>query len=72
MLALVIENNRHDLPRCHGKNCFQTIRNDNVYDYKKDKETATPYRGNFSMINIDYLDAIYGDILFYTQRFIEV
>ncbi|WP_367770856.1 serine hydrolase domain-containing protein [Flavobacterium sp. WC2421] len=33
-----------------------------VFDYEKDKLTATPsYRGNFSLINMDYLDAIYGD-----------
>jgi CubicO group peptidase (beta-lactamase class C family) len=33
-----------------------------VYDYKKDKKTATPsYRANFSLINMNYLDAIYGD-----------
>lgn len=33
-----------------------------VFDYEKDKKTATPsYRGNFSLVNMDYLDAIYGD-----------
>jgi hypothetical protein len=33
-----------------------------VFDYEKDKSTATPsYRRNFSMVNWDYLDAIYGD-----------
>jgi CubicO group peptidase (beta-lactamase class C family) len=33
-----------------------------VFDYKKDKKTATAsYRANFSLINMDYLDAIYGD-----------
>ncbi|MGO4821191.1 MULTISPECIES: serine hydrolase domain-containing protein [unclassified Flavobacterium] len=33
-----------------------------VFDYEKDKKTATPsYRGNFSMVNLDYLDAVYGD-----------
>jgi CubicO group peptidase (beta-lactamase class C family) len=33
-----------------------------VFDYEKDKDSATPsYRGNFSKVNLDYLDAIYGD-----------
>lgn len=33
-----------------------------VFDYDKDKETATPsYRGNFSKYYLDYLDGIYGD-----------
>lgn len=33
-----------------------------VFDYKKDKKTAIPsYKSNFSLINMDYLDAIYGD-----------
>ncbi|WP_339920382.1 serine hydrolase domain-containing protein [uncultured Flavobacterium sp.] len=33
-----------------------------VFDYEKDKETATPsYKGNFSKVNLDYLDGIYGD-----------
>jgi CubicO group peptidase (beta-lactamase class C family) len=33
-----------------------------VFDYKKDKKTAiASYKSNFSLINMDYLDAIYGD-----------
>ena len=33
-----------------------------VFDYQKDKETATPsYKGNMVEIAIDHLDAIYGD-----------
>jgi len=38
------------------------MKNTYVFDYEKDKKTATPsYRGNFSLVNMDYLDAIYGD-----------
>lgn len=38
------------------------MNNSYVFDYEKDKKTATPsYRGNFSLVNMDYLDAIYGD-----------
>jgi CubicO group peptidase (beta-lactamase class C family) len=33
-----------------------------VFDYEKDKLTATPsYKRNFAKVNLDYLDAIYGD-----------
>jgi len=33
-----------------------------VFDYENDKKTATPsYRANFSLVPMDYLDAIYGD-----------
>jgi hypothetical protein len=32
-----------------------------VFDYEKDKSTATHLIENFSMVNWDYLDAIYGD-----------
>lgn len=65
MLALVIE-------KITGKKykvamqdlIFKPLKMNNTYvfDYEKDKATATPsYRGNFSLINMDYLDAIYGD-----------
>ncbi|MFT5963304.1 MAG: CubicO group peptidase (beta-lactamase class C family) [Flavobacterium sp.] len=38
------------------------MKNTYVFDYEKDKKTATPsYRASFSLINMDYLDAIYGD-----------
>jgi CubicO group peptidase (beta-lactamase class C family) len=38
------------------------MKNTYVFDYEKDKKTATPsYRGNFSLVNMDYLDAVYGD-----------
>lgn len=38
------------------------MKNTYVFDYEKDKKTATPsYRWNFSLINMDYLDAVYGD-----------
>jgi CubicO group peptidase (beta-lactamase class C family) len=38
------------------------MKNTYVFDYERDKKTATPsYRGNFSLVNMDYLDAIYGD-----------
>lgn len=38
------------------------MNNTYVFDYEKDKETASPsYKGNFSIINMDYLDAVYGD-----------
>jgi CubicO group peptidase (beta-lactamase class C family) len=33
-----------------------------VFDYEKDKLTATPsYKRNFAKVNLDYLDAVYGD-----------
>lgn len=33
-----------------------------VFDYEKDKLTAVPsYKRNFAKVNLDYLDAIYGD-----------
>jgi CubicO group peptidase (beta-lactamase class C family) len=33
-----------------------------VFDYEKNKLTATPsYKRNFAKVNLDYLDAIYGD-----------
>lgn len=65
MLALVIE-------KITGKKykvamqdlIFKPLKMNNTYvfDYEKDKATATPsYRGNFSLINMDYLDGIYGD-----------
>jgi CubicO group peptidase (beta-lactamase class C family) len=65
MLALVIEK----ITGLSYKEAMQKIifkplgmKNTFVFDYEKDKLTATPsYRGNFSMVNMDYLDAIYGD-----------
>ena len=65
MLALVIEK----ITGMPYKDAMQEIifkpldmKNTYVFDYEKDKLTATPsYRGNFSLINMDYLDAIYGD-----------
>ena len=33
-----------------------------VFEYEKDKLTATPsYKRNFAKVNMDYLDAVYGD-----------
>ena len=33
-----------------------------VFEYEKDKLTATPsYKRNFTKVNMDYLDAVYGD-----------
>jgi CubicO group peptidase (beta-lactamase class C family) len=65
MLALVIEKvtslSYQDAMR---KIVFKPLgmTNTYVFDYEKDKLTATPsYRRNFSMLNWDYLDAIYGD-----------
>ncbi|OCB78500.1 serine hydrolase domain-containing protein [Flavobacterium crassostreae] len=38
------------------------MHNTYVFDYDRDKDVAVPsYRGNFSKVNLDYLDAIYGD-----------
>lgn len=38
------------------------MKNTYVFDYQKDKDTATPsYKGNFRKVGLDYLDGIYGD-----------
>jgi CubicO group peptidase (beta-lactamase class C family) len=65
MLALVIEK---ITGLTYGKAMKQIIfdplgmKNTYVFNYEKHKDTATPsYRGNFSKVNLDYLDAIYGD-----------
>ncbi|EIA08497.1 penicillin-binding protein 4* [Flavobacterium frigoris PS1] len=65
MLALVIEK----ITGMTYKDAMEKIifkplgmTNTYVFDYEKDKKTATPsYRGNFSLVNMDYLDAVYGD-----------
>ncbi|MFQ3173858.1 MAG: CubicO group peptidase (beta-lactamase class C family) [Flavobacterium sp.] len=65
MLALVIEK----ITGMSYKDAMEKIifkplamKNTYVFDYDKDKKTATAsYRANFSLINMDYLDAIYGD-----------
>jgi hypothetical protein len=32
-----------------------------VFDYEKTKKQPPSYKGNFSKVNLDYLDGIYGD-----------
>jgi CubicO group peptidase (beta-lactamase class C family) len=65
MLALVIEKiSGMTYKDAMEKIIFKPLgmKNTYVFDYEKDKKTATAsYRGNFSLINMDYLDAIYGD-----------
>jgi CubicO group peptidase (beta-lactamase class C family) len=65
MLALVIEEiTGQSYKEAMQEMIFKPLgmKNTFVFDYEKDKLTATPsYRGNFSMVNMDYLDAIYGD-----------
>lgn len=65
MLALIIEKvTGLSYGQAMKKIVFDPLnmKNTFVFDYEKDKETATPsYRGNFSKFNLDYLDAIYGD-----------
>ncbi len=65
MLALVIEKiTGLDYKLAMKKIIFEPLHMDNtfVFDYEKDKDTATPsYKGNFVKIPMDFLDGIYGD-----------
>lgn len=65
MLALIIEKiTGMTYPEAMKTMIFEPLEMNNTYvfDYNKDRQTATPsYKGNMMEIGLDHLDAVYGD-----------